>query len=86
MFAGVLSWIHKEGQQIRTHLTTWRAHFMAVDLISAYALHYLWFRRYLAILCIEALCIYQQDDWEDPSAAHMLVEDGEVIASGLDHH
>ena len=41
MLTGILSWIHKEGQQIRTRLTTWRAHFMAVDLNSAYALHYL---------------------------------------------
>ena len=38
------------------------------------------------MLCIQALCIYQQDDWGDPSAAHMLVENVEVIASRLDHH
>ena len=59
---------------------------MAVESISACALHYVRFRMYLAILCIDALWIDQQDDWEEPSAAQMLAENLEILASGLDFH
>ena len=60
----------EDDRQIRTHIRTWRAQFMAIESHSTYALFEIRFRIFLAILCVDALCINQQEQLGEPLAAH----------------
>lgn len=59
---------------------------MAIESNSTYALYQVRFQMFLAILCVNARCLYQQDHLEEPSAANMWLRKMEVLAFGQDYH